>query len=508
MCAIIGIRFINNNKPEVKDFMKIVTQIKLKGTDEFGYILIFRNNRSYENSSYQYRQVSGIKSYQAYKAIIAEDYQKYKYNLVGVLIHSRATPEMESNYVKFPQPYIIDSKYAIAAHGTIPDYYKLIDDYAAELKIAGDKITANKIISKSFEIDVDTESLSIDYKLTQRIISETKGKLTTIAFNLETGEFEHSLMTNRLGLWKFVFNNSMRVYANFNIKNIMILDETNVSGLSKATTQSKQYEYFDPNYRNTQEIFVSFSGGMDIVASVINYLENLYHVLSKSEIISRKIHLTLVYFDWGQNAADKEIATMRNFKKFLIKNYPEIVFHTKLIFLKEVFKLFGDLRLSNKNTEGDILETEQSISYVNFRNSIFLNVLAGYAEKMIISKYGKAIPVDFIFGLNLSEGMIMPDNSYLWLENINKSIRASGDYSQDFAVVAPFVHKTKTDIASYLLRNSVAKEAFDLSFSCYYPDENGKPCGKCGSCILRNKAISRVQQLKKRKPYATKNRKF
>ena len=499
MCAIIGIKFKEVKQISVPQFMKVVTQIRVKGNDEFGYVMII-HNKSHVRSNYTVSN-TGIKSYNEFKDSIAEAFESFKYRgLISILVHSRATPEMEEEETSRQQPYLVhnnfESSYVIAAHGTIPDYNNIMYSYIDSLASTKTqhKSKADYILQESDTLSVDTEYLSITKDLAKDIIANTKGKLTTIALDLSTGDFDYSLMSNRLGLWKHDFNMNMIVYSNFNIKNKMALVEHNVSGLKQAAINSKQYTYFENEYRNVKEIFVSFSGGMDIVASVIKYLNQLYYELPQNTIIERNLHLTLVYFDWTQTALLQEIKAMREFKDYLISNFKEIKFHTKVIHVGEIFSLFGPLKLSDKNAKGDILETEQSVAYVNFRNSIFINILAGYAEKIIMNKYKKAIPVDFIFGLNLSEGMIMSDNSYLWLENINKSIRCSGDYSQDFMIVSPFVHKTKTEIMKYLVNKPKLKQALDISFSCYYPDSNGNPCGKCGSCILREKAFLRNQQ--------------
>ena len=35
-------------------------------------------------------------------------------------------------------------------------------------------------------------------------------------------------------------------------------------------------------------------------------------------------------------------------------------------------------------------------------------------------------------------------------------------------------------------------ELLKVSFSCYFPQDN-LPCGKCGSCLLREKAIQKYE---------------
>jgi 7-cyano-7-deazaguanine synthase in queuosine biosynthesis len=42
---------------------------------------------------------------------------------------------------------------------------------------------------------------------------------------------------------------------------------------------------------------------------------------------------------------------------------------------------------------------------------------------------------------------------------------------------------------------NILEKLLNLSKSCYYPNEDGSTCGKCGSCILREKALQKIKNL-------------
>jgi 7-cyano-7-deazaguanine synthase len=55
-----------------------------------------------------------------------------------------------------------------------------------------------------------------------------------------------------------------------------------------------------------------------------------------------------------------------------------------------------------------------------------------------------------------------------------------------FRIQTPLIKMSKAEI----IRSAIAL-GVDLrsTHSCYDPDENGRPCGRCDSCILRRKGF-------------------
>ena len=123
------------------------------------------------------------------------------------------------------------------------------------------------------------------------------------------------------------------------------------------------------------------------------------------------------------------------------------------------------------NTDGAPVST-----YVPFRNGLFLSTAASVA----ISKN-----CDIIFyGAHSDDaaGSAYPDCSPEFNKAIGDAIYLGSGKS--VKVEAPFVQWTKEDIVREGLR---LKVPYELTWSCY--EGMDKPCGKCGTCIDREKAF-------------------
>lgn len=125
-----------------------------------------------------------------------------------------------------------------------------------------------------------------------------------------------------------------------------------------------------------------------------------------------------------------------------------------------------------KQTEG---KTPVS-TYVPFRNGLFLSVAASIA----LSKDCSVI----YYGAHADDaaGSAYPDCSVDFNEAMNKAIyEGSG---KQLKIEAPFVGKSKADIVAMGLKLNAP---YELTWSCY--EGHDKPCGKCGTCIDRQKAF-------------------
>ena len=68
----------------------------------------------------------------------------------------------------------------------------------------------------------------------------------------------------------------------------------------------------------------------------------------------------------------------------------------------------------------------------------------------------------------------------------NLATRAGVEGSTRIKIRTPLIEMTKADI----VRQAVALGVdLKLTHSCYDPDEKGRPCGRCDSCILRRKGF-------------------
>lgn len=115
-------------------------------------------------------------------------------------------------------------------------------------------------------------------------------------------------------------------------------------------------------------------------------------------------------------------------------------------------------------------------TYVPFRNGLFLSVATSIAISENCSKIYYGAHADD------SAGDAYPDCSLKFNKAMSSAIwEGSGDQVQ---IEAPFVGLNKADV----VRTGLSlKVPYELTWSCYEGGE--KPCGKCGTCIDRQKAF-------------------
>ena len=128
-----------------------------------------------------------------------------------------------------------------------------------------------------------------------------------------------------------------------------------------------------------------------------------------------------------------------------------------------------------KVSTGDYATQTEANTEVEFRNGIFISILAGIAMQKGAS--------EIYFGAHLDDsGVIYPDCSPEFIEAMNQAVQLGS--GGKVRLTAPFGQVKKQDIVAKGVELGVP---YALTYSCYngvYP-----PCGKCGTCIDRNKAF-------------------
>ena len=457
MCTIIG-GFIGNNfgRPELE---KIDYMIKLKGGDYTRVICFLENNMTVTDDS------SYILTSQAPGT--------------AFLIFSRLTPEMENEEVKILQPYKTITGNYIAAHGTIP-------------------------ISNEFDGIIDTEIFRYDTNIEVSInkTNELNGKVSLIQYLPENKTFH--AVHNGLGLYTYQ-DEQMKLISNIQLTGSNYIEPMRYTFMNHRMNirPFHHYSLFNDMINGISkneikidhklskpapvDVIISLcSGGMDTILSTYNAVKD-----NKTTPT-----VELLYFDWGTVAAESEIVSIEKFLGILEEDFDKEFSFTKL-WAKDAFRNILDIagldgvRLQDNEAVGEGKhEAENAISYVPMRNTYLLLFAATYAEQ----KYpGKR--VQFILGANLTEGMVYLDNSTNYLSKISPLIRLAGQKTYGFEVYAPYVNKTKTKMLELFASSYSEAKLFELlkcSFSCYFP-EDGLPCGKCGSCLLREKAIQKYE---------------
>ena len=130
----------------------------------------------------------------------------------------------------------------------------------------------------------------------------------------------------------------------------------------------------------------------------------------------------------------------------------------------------------------DVDDAGIPITYVPARNTIFLSICLGWAEA--------AGARDLYIGVNALDYSGYPDcrpDFVAAFENLANIATKAGIEGDRFTVHTPLLHMTKADIAREAHRLGLDS---GMSWSCYDPTLEGRPCGHCDSCRLRAKGFA------------------
>jgi 7-cyano-7-deazaguanine synthase len=122
------------------------------------------------------------------------------------------------------------------------------------------------------------------------------------------------------------------------------------------------------------------------------------------------------------------------------------------------------------------------VTYVPARNTIFLSLALGWAEAVGAR--------DLFIGVNALDYSGYPDcrpGFIAAFEAMAAEATAAGDKGERFTIHTPLIAMSKADIA-----REAARLGLDagMSWSCYDPQADGRPCGTCDSCRLRAKGFA------------------
>ncbi len=122
------------------------------------------------------------------------------------------------------------------------------------------------------------------------------------------------------------------------------------------------------------------------------------------------------------------------------------------------------------------------VTYVPARNIVFLSLTLAWAEAVGAR--------DIFIGVNALDYSGYPDCRPEFIAAFEEMARLgtrAGVESDPFRIVAPLQHMTKADIAREAHRLGLDPA---MSWSCYAPTVDGRACGLCDSCRLRQKGFS------------------
>ncbi len=121
-------------------------------------------------------------------------------------------------------------------------------------------------------------------------------------------------------------------------------------------------------------------------------------------------------------------------------------------------------------------------TYVPARNMIFLSLALGWAEASGAR--------DLFIGVNALDYSGYPDCRPEFIAAFEAAATAAtkaGVQGQPFRIHTPLIAMSKADIAAEAARLGLD---VSMSWSCYDPAPEGRPCGLCDSCRLRAKGFA------------------
>lgn len=196
------------------------------------------------------------------------------------------------------------------------------------------------------------------------------------------------------------------------------------------------------------------SGGMDSTLASYMAKKDGYEIIA-------------VHFNYGQRTQDRELKAFRDIcddLKILEKYEIDIPFFTQI----------GASALTDKNIDVPIggIEAGVPITYVPFRNGIFLSITAAIAEK-------EGATAMYI-GVVQEDSSGYPDCTDSFIDKMAKAINQGTKEETKIEIRTPLVHLTKAQIVQEAIKLNVPLEH---TWSCY--KEEKEACGVCDSCRLR-----------------------
>ena len=137
-----------------------------------------------------------------------------------------------------------------------------------------------------------------------------------------------------------------------------------------------------------------------------------------------------------------------------------------------------------KHQSVDQIGSDIPLTYVPARNTVFLSYALAWAE-VLESK-------DIFIGVNALDYSGYPDCRPEYLaafERMANLATKRGVEGNHLTIHSPLIHLTKAQIIERGLALGVD---YGLTISCYDPAEDGTPCGRCDSCLLRAKGFSEL----------------
>ncbi len=182
-------------------------------------------------------------------------------------------------------------------------------------------------------------------------------------------------------------------------------------------------------------------------------------------------------FDYGQRHRYELQAAARIAKVFNVKEH---------LVIKLDLRQFGHSALTDKidvpkDRSESAMSAEIPVTYVPARNTIFLSYALAWAEVLKVN--------DVFIGVNAIDYSGYPDCRPEFISAFEKMANLATKFAttgHPFKIHTPLIHRSKAQI---IRRGDKLGVDYSLTHSCYDPDEKGRACGRCDSCLLRKKGF-------------------
>ena len=215
---------------------------------------------------------------------------------------------------------------------------------------------------------------------------------------------------------------------------------------------------------STKRAICILSGGMDSTLASYMAKNDGYEIIA-------------VHFNYGQRTQDRELKAFRDIcddLKILEKYEIDIPFFTQI----------GASALTDKTIDVPTggIEAGVPITYVPFRNGIFLSITAAIAEK-------EGATAMYI-GVVQEDSSGYPDCTDEFITKMGKAINQGTKEETKIEIRTPLVHLSKAQIVQEAIKLNVPLEH---TWSCY--KEEKEACGVCDSCRLRLNGFKIANQI-------------
>ncbi|MBC8237672.1 MAG: 7-cyano-7-deazaguanine synthase QueC [Helicobacteraceae bacterium] len=208
------------------------------------------------------------------------------------------------------------------------------------------------------------------------------------------------------------------------------------------------------NKKENKKALCIMSGGMDSTLSAYMIKSEGYDIIA-------------VHFNYAQRTQTKEL-------KCFNEVCEDLKVQDKYVLDLDFFKQLGASALTDENLEVPTggIEEGVPITYVPFRNGIFLSMAAAIAEK----EGAEVISI----GVVEEDSSGYPDCTESYIKSMEQSINLGTKETTKIEIRIPLVSLKKSQIVQKSLELHVPLQ---LTWSCYKNED--KACGVCDSCRLR-----------------------